>query len=232
MKKLVSLMMALMMACALTLSLAETADLSGQWYLTEMVMDGNSLPTAAMGMKMTIALNTDGTAVVSTDYGDQLEEVMGEWKLGDGVVTVTMDGEPADLTIGEGTLEMDMGSGILVFKREAGEAPAMPTPVAAESRDAFLGAWTLTQVGVGGSLLPAAAMGISVTLEISADAVVMTSEGEAAQCTAEMAEGALKIITQDGEEMLMELNDNGWASITEQYGEDTVMSMYFERTAE
>ena len=61
MKKLLSLVLALMMACMLIPAMAEGQDVTGDWYLT----DVSGMNVANLGMSMIVTLNADGTAKVS-----------------------------------------------------------------------------------------------------------------------------------------------------------------------
>ena len=231
MKKLVSLLLALMMACMLLPALAEETDVTGEWYLTELLMGEESMSPAVLGMSMTMLLNADGTATMVADYGDAPEESAGTWTLSDGALTVTADDIPADFVVEEGSLKADIGDGVLVFRREAPEAFELPQIIAADSEDAFIGNWTLTNIGVGEGIVPASVLGGETTLAIEPGKVIMAADGESHESASELADGALKFTDAHGEALVLELNDNGWVSIEYVFDEETVMVMYFEKAA-
>ena len=58
MKKLVSLILALCMACILIPATAE--DVTGLWYMVEMITNGVSINPAEMGINWTMELSEDG----------------------------------------------------------------------------------------------------------------------------------------------------------------------------
>ena len=65
MKKLISLILVLCMACALAPAMAE--GVTGTWYLIEMNADGVSVSPADMGMTWTLVFNEDGTVKLVND---------------------------------------------------------------------------------------------------------------------------------------------------------------------
>lgn len=109
-------------------------------------------------------------------------------------------------------------------------AAALPEVIAAESEEAFLGEWTLTTIGAGGSLLPAAAMGAEGKLTVEAGKLTLVSGEDTIEGETALTEDG-KLAIGDGS-MALELNDNGWVSITQQFDEETVMVMYFEPAVE
>ena len=114
MKKLLSVLLVLAMllgACAL----AETVDLTGEWYLTELAMGDTSVDPSALGMNITITLNGDGTAVLVSTYGDEEETQEGTWAQTEAGVEVVTGENPTALLL------EDMSSSA---KAEAGKANA------------------------------------------------------------------------------------------------------------
>ena len=231
MKKLVSLIQAVMMACMMLPALTEATDVIGDWYLTEVQMGEDTLPPSALGMEMTITLNEDGTALIVSSYGEEAEEEADTWTLADGGITLN-NGEdgPQDFLLEDGTLKVDIGGAYLIFSREAPETSALPEVIAAESEDAFLGEWALTTIGAGGSLLPAAVFGAEGKLTVEAGKLILVSGEDTIEGETALTEDG-KLAIGDGS-MALELNDNGWVSITQQFDEETVMVMYFEPAVE
>ena len=230
MKKPVSLILAVMIACMMLPVLAEATDVVGDWYLTEVQMGEDAMPPSALGMEMTITLNKDGTALIVTSYGEEAEEEADTWALADGVITFTAEeGEAQQFLMEDGLLKYDIGGTYMIFSQEAPEAAALPQVIAAESEDAFLGEWTLTTIGAGGALLPAAVLGADGTLAVEAGKLTLVSGEETIEGETALTEDG-KLAIGDGS-MALELNDNGWISITQQFDEETIMVMYFEKAA-
>lgn len=159
MKKLISLVLALMMACMLIPAMAEGQDVTGDWYLT----DVSGMNVANLGMSMIITLNADGTAKVSMEMQGEKEEKEGTWALEEGKVVVTIDGDPLSLELVDGKLTADMGGQTGTFGREPAEAVA--TEFAEEKTDAtaeeFEGSWKATYMSV---------MGMSIDVETAVSA--------------------------------------------------------------
>ena len=145
MKKLVSIIMAVLMVCMLVPAMAEET-VTGIWYLVEAA----GLNPAAIGMSMTITLNEDGTGVVSQPAGDK----EASWKLDGSTLTLTMDGEDENFEVSDGTLKTTLLDGTpLTFGREEA-AVVIPQAVAAESEEDFFGTWVVSTIGMNGALLP------------------------------------------------------------------------------
>ena len=107
MKKLISAILILCMACMLLPATAEE-DISGDWYLNSVVADGISVNVAGT-MAMTFHLNADGTAGFEMDLMGEKSEAAGTWTRDGSAVTVTTeDGNPMSLTYADGQLIIDM----------------------------------------------------------------------------------------------------------------------------
>ena len=61
MKKIIALLLGLLLACTALCALADTADVVGEWYLTEMEQEGERVSTAGL-IEMTLFLAEDGSA--------------------------------------------------------------------------------------------------------------------------------------------------------------------------
>ena len=186
MKKMLSLLTALMMLCALLPAMAEGTDVTGLWYLSALKMGETEMNPATMGLDLAFDLKEDGTALASMGGAESTEEQTASWALKeDGTLVISQDGTDTVFTVSDGRLEGDIGGGTIgVFTREPAAAAVKPAPVAAESEDAFLGSWKLTQVDMDGILLPVdmlATMGMeisaSLTVEASKASIVLTFFG-------------------------------------------------------
>ena len=236
MKKIVALLLALMMACSLTCALADASEAIGEWYLTELEADGTRMSVVGM-IEMTMVLNEDGTASSVAIVGGDSQEGAGTWTSDGDKIIVTMNNEPAEFTVVDGTLTGDMDGAIAYFSKEAPEAPAAPQAVAAESEEAFLGNWKCVTISMEGLMMPAEMMGMNVTYAIEAGKAVATatdSEGDtSSEYTTAFADGALALTpTAEGEEpQTLVLNDNGQISFEAALGE-LVMGFYFDKVVE
>ena len=179
MKRLISMLLALMMACLLLPALAEE-DYSGDWYLSDVA----GTNPAGMGLSMTMTLNADGTVKVTMTMGGEPQEQEGTWVLEDDKITVTIDDTPQVFTIVEGTLQADMGGAIGTFTREPAEATAIefadvnPDALAED----YNGSWKATYMS---------AMGMTLSID---SAIAMGQMSEIPMMT--MEDGKLSL--QDG----------------------------------
>ena len=142
MKKLISLILILCMACLLVPAMAED-DVTGDWYY------------AGMGDAVHFVFNADGTAKLITDMMGQQSEEDGTWSLDGSAMTITFSDQAQTATFADGaiTLEADGMTATLVRDPNAGPAGA-PTAVAAESEEAFLGTWNLSAMYSMSVLVP------------------------------------------------------------------------------
>ena len=137
MKKLISLILIVCMACMMIPAMAEGE--SGTWYLVEMVTNGVTINPAEMGMNWSLTLNEDGTADNRMEMMGEVQEKSGTWTQEGDTVTVTIDDSPVAFQLADGKLTADMDGQTAVFSQEAPEASAKPAVVAAESEEAFFG---------------------------------------------------------------------------------------------
>ncbi len=246
MKKLVSLVLALCLACCMGFACAEE-DGSGTWYLVDVM----GMDPSAMGIEMAMILNEDGTAEIQTNMAAEDANQTGTWVKEGNQIVVTVDDTPQAFDITEDGLQADMGGGTIgTFSHEKKEAAPAPTVVAAESEEAFLGTWELSAVGLNGAVVPIAMaeglVDVNLTFVIEAGKAVAssTSEGaaEPAEYTTEFTDGALTLSRPDPlaaitgnetETFVMELMDDGSMSYSESFGE-MVLTMYMtlQETAE
>ena len=232
MKKLLAILT--MLAVLLTaVAFAEAADVIGEWYLVDMVMGETSINPAAMGMNMTLVLNEDGTMTATNSYGDtEPETAEGTWELSDGNLVIALDDTPDTVLIQDGQLKMEMGEeGYFVFGREPVTAPELPVAVPAENEDAFLGTWKMSQINMGGMVMPAAAMGAETIMTVEAGKAVIGSEDSNDEYATAFADGVLTLTSAEegSDPMTVELNNDGSISISVSMGEELSMVMYFEK---
>ena len=170
MKKLVSLILVLCMACMLIPAMAED-DITGEWYCSY------------YGMAITMTLNADGTAAMTASVQDGVTPAA--WTLeGDKfVLTVTDDEGNAQVTEGvyaDGKLTLDDDGRLMEFGREPVEAYAAPAVNPDAAAEDFEGEWTITAVDMAGMHADAAAAGMGdIGIRIENGAVSFTGAAEA-----------------------------------------------------
>ena len=158
MKKITALLLALMMACLMTCAFAADADplYTGEWYLKTMTNGDETMDVAAMGINGVLTLNADWTASM-TGLGN---DVTGTWKdeADKNKITVTLDGDDADVMLSDGELTVSAGDTKMLFTREAPAAAAETAEIKTDATaEEFNGEWTCTALGVGGMKLDAEA---------------------------------------------------------------------------
>lgn len=145
MKKLLSLVLILCMACMLIPAMADE-DISGEWY------------GSLMGMGVTITLNADTSYAISMS-GNVAEE--GTWKVEEGkLITVPANGNPeTTFEIQEAALYANMDGMELTLTRDPANAPAA-VEIAEAKTDAtaeeYYGTWACSAIEVDGMTLDAA----------------------------------------------------------------------------
>ena len=182
MKKLISLLLILCMACMLVPAVAEDSA-AGTWYMAEMTQGEMTFAPSQLGMTWSLTLAEDGTASSVMEMMGEKEESTGTWTQDGDSVTITIDDQPAVFAFADGKLTLDQGErGKAVFTQDAPEAAAAPSAgVAAESEDVFLGNWELTAIGMMGmtftkDMFAAANMsGFDISLTVEAGKATMTA---------------------------------------------------------
>lgn len=177
MKKLISLILILCMACLLVPATAED-DVTGDWYY------------AGMGDAVRFVFNADGTAKMITSIMGEQSENAGTWSLDGSAMTITFGEKSQTATYADGviTMEADGITATLVRDPNAGPVGA-PAIVAAESEEAFLGTWNLSAIYSMSVLMPVDQMqGYAGTMTIADGKVhfeLTAGEGTAPQSETE-----------------------------------------------
>ncbi len=140
MKKLISLILVLCMACMLIPATAEE-DLTGEWY------------GAMMGMGLIMTVNEDGT--FSMTVGGNVMGA-GTWKMEDGNLLAEVDGQAETFEFKDGTLYE--ATSRITLTRNPEDAPA-PIVIADPKTDAaaeeYYGEWTCSGLEANGLVLSA-----------------------------------------------------------------------------
>ena len=105
MKKLISLILILCMACMLIPAMADT-DVTGTWY------------ASMMGIPMTMTLNADGTGTMISPV--QGGEAPAAWTMEGDKITITVNDSPATGTVTADAITLEESGMEIVFTREVG----------------------------------------------------------------------------------------------------------------
>jgi len=155
MKKLISVLLALCLVCALLPVLAEES-VAGTWYLFRgeangVTFDISSL-TNTFGLSMTLELKEDGTFVSTEVANGETTVNDGTWSFDGSQVGLSFSGVTQYLNVKDGEIVLDAGGATLYLSREvpSDEPVSFGTPVKAESISAFNGDWTISKVSILG----------------------------------------------------------------------------------
>lgn len=235
MRKLISIVLILCMACMMIPAVAEENSLIGTWYLKEAVSGEMTLDVSMLGMSMSIELKEDGTAEVVTAYGEESSAKEGTWTQDGETVTVTADGEPGQLTFADGTLIMEQEGGKMIFTQEVPEAATPSTTlIEAESEEAFFGTWELSSMEIMGQLVPVAllsgfGMDITAALTIEAGKAILSfsfnGEAKETEIPTTFTEGKLALSAEETEFAPLALTESGDLAFVLPVGEQT-FSLY------
>lgn len=155
MKKIVSLLLALMMACMLIPVCAEVAaeTVTGDWYVIEMTQGETNINPGAMGMEITLVLNEDGTMALTMSMMGESQVTEGTWEIVDGKVALTSEDSTVELTMQEdGTLIGEDEGAVMVFSRESAAVEAVEFAEVnpdAQPED-FNGEWSFAYLSMAG----------------------------------------------------------------------------------
>ena len=234
MKKLAALLLILVLC--LGSALAETANLTGVWYLNEMADDEMTLHPGTMGLEMTLILNADSTASMSvvgkTDVGT--------WLVNDQDVVVTIQDDPQTFTYVDGNLVAVMDGVSMIFGREKVELPSIELGEA--KTDATMadynGKWSATMVDFLGMRMSLADMGTTMEITIADGKVTLKETAEGAEPMTDegnvTVENGMASITVPGsnEAVSVQLYEGDVLMWVNPVAEDVNMTIYFEKAAE
>lgn len=157
MKKMISLVLALCLACMLIPAVAEEA-VTGEWY------------GSFMGMTCSLVLNEDGTFALDMAGN----ATSGKWVDENGTLTFTGDDFTGTAAVADGVLTMTdgvMGMSI-TFGREKPEAAYTPAePKVDATLEDYAGKWGVAYIGMAGTLLDVNAFASMMTSALGADSV-------------------------------------------------------------
>ena len=109
----------------------------------------------------------------------------------------------------------------------------IPNPIAAQSKEEFIGEWELCGAAMLGIYMDAATLGASAQLTINESTAVLVFEGETGVSTWELLEdGTVEFTDPDQSTGIIVLNDNGTISLdteVDMEGTTYVITLYFAR---
>ena len=155
MKKLISVLLALVLCCMMLPAMAESDSMAGVWYIGHATINGE--PVVVYDPEVvTMTLLEDGTGVLAyLALGMQTDCT---WSSTDSALTVAVEGQgELEYPIVDGEIEVAQGPIVLYMTRTPDDTPVdLPAAVEAESADAFDGKWAPSKVIAFGLLVNAA----------------------------------------------------------------------------
>ena len=149
MKKLISLILILCMACMLIPAMAED-DILGDWYLNELSLNGTTVSPADMGMTMTYTFKEGGVLEMTGEMMGEKNSATGTWSLDGSTITITIEDSTQTATFADGKITIEDQGQVGTMTKEAPEVKEKAKTVAADSEEAFFGSWTLNAMDVMG----------------------------------------------------------------------------------
>ena len=233
MKKLLAVLLGMLLL--LGVAAAETADVTGTWYLNEISAEGVSVNPVSVGMDMSITINADGTALVTLNG----EDTDGSWAMEDGKVVVTMEGDPQAFTPEDGKLVAEEAGAKMILEREKADLVVF-TPGEAKAdatMDDYNGTWNAFLVDMMGMQMTLEEMGLTMQVVVeNGKAVVLEGMGDemvSSEADAEVKDGLL-LLMLDGMDTgsALQYLDGDMLEMIQPVTEGMSMSVYFERVPE
>lgn len=218
MKKILSVILAalLMMVPAL----AETVSVEGAWYLVAVAMEGMEINPADLGIDMSIVLNADGSAEL-TSTG--VEPAAATWAFDGTTVTITEGEElPVAFTLTEdGTLVTEEAGLSMIFSREAVSATVIAPALENVTVEDFNGEWIGNAARTMGMYMPITELGLNVNVAIDNGSITLTMDGESTTGVAVLEGNALTCVLDEAD-FTMTLLEDGTLCMATASGEATL----------
>lgn len=210
MKKIISLVIAMVMMFAVAAYAEESSEITGSWYLSQVIISGTAYSNVAqIGLNMKVELSEDGTGVITMNEGNPSACA---WKKNDDGTYSFME-ESAQQEIKMNVDEN--GSMILgadnencyIFSREQYKAVDFAKVKAANTAEEFNGSYAITYVSADGYTLPVEnamedlkVIGLATTgVEIKDNTVALF--GQEAKEFSFVNDGTMYLDTNDGLDM-------------------------------
>lgn len=178
MKRMITLLLALILSLSVLSFAAAEADVTGTWYLTEGVADGFSLDASLLGLDWHFTLRADGNCEFYAD-GD---EVTIPWTLSGNLLTLHGVNEPIIVNLEGDQLVIHMDDVALIFTRGQSDSDSVSDSVSISNAPAnaranvsqadFQGTWTAHTVEMMGMQLPLENTGMGMEITIDGDSAV------------------------------------------------------------
>lgn len=227
MKKLISLVLVLCMACMLIPAMAEDS-LAGEWYYS------------ASGVTMTLTLAEDGSASFLMPGAETAST--GSWTLDGEKITVTIDDSPVDGTYADGQITLGDENMSMVFTREKPEEIKLAEVNPAAAAEDFEGTWNIVYIGYGTMVIDASASTEPLPgLVVENGAMKFTGESSMATVFGTnalpltYADGALGMSIALGETeygLKLEMLEDGMLALTAAMGSMSVQMFFVKAAAE
>jgi hypothetical protein len=149
MKKLISLILILCMACMLVPAMAED-DILGDWYLVQLNVGEATVNPASLGMNMTYTLKDGGVLEVTGEMMGETNSQTGTWTQDGSTITMTIEGQAQTATYADGKIMIESDGQTGILSKEAPVVSERAKTVAADSEEAFFGEWTLAGMDMMG----------------------------------------------------------------------------------
>ena len=233
MKKLISLVLILCMACLLVPAMADE-DVTGEWYLKTMKNGDTEYDAASIGYNIVMTLNADGTVVMITPVSEDPSN--GTWTLEGDTITVNIDDSPVSGTVADGVLSLSQDETTMIFTREQSEGIQLAEVNPDAAAEDFEGEWTIKYVSMAGLTMDPTATGEAMpglliengSLKFTGESSMTTAFGTSA-LPLTYENGALGYALTLGETSITikaEMLQDGMLALSLGMG-DTVVGMYF-----
>ena len=233
MKKLISLVLILCMACLLVPAMADE-DVTGEWYLKTMKNGDTEYDAASIGYNIVMTLNADGTVVMITPVSEDPSN--GTWTLEGDTITVNIDDSPVSGTVADGVLTLSQDETTMIFTREQSEGIQLAEVNPDAAAEDFEGEWTIKYVSMAGLTMDPTATGEAMpglliengSLKFTGESSMTTAFGDSA-LPLTYENGALGYALTLGEMSITikaEMLQDGMLALSLGMG-DTVVGMYF-----
>ncbi len=138
MKKILAMMLALVLCCALIPVTAESADLIGTWYISH-AQAGDAEIQVVDPEAIVLTVNEDGSfSMASGSFGSVQA---GTWAVADDAISLTANESTTEFRISGDELVYEMGTTSVYLSRTPAAPVPLPVPVIANSADDFAGTW-------------------------------------------------------------------------------------------
>ena len=220
MKKIIAVMLALMLC--LGVSLAEEVEITGTWYLNEVLLgDEMSVVPAALNLSMTLTLNEDGSAVLEVNG---IADDQATWAMEGANVVVTSMDEPQSFFVEGGCLAAQQGDMKIILGKDKIEL-GINTQATLED---YKGTWIATMLEMAG--MQASAAGMAMEITVMDDKALFAEGGEAAEVGMKVEDSVL-YLGNEGEEGILALRllEDGQMILSEDMGDGLMLTVYFSK---